>query len=50
MDRRASIRSLTGSLLVVPLTAEAQQAGKVYRVGYPSAPSRESVVEFRTKE
>jgi putative ABC transport system substrate-binding protein len=43
MDRRTFIRTLTGSLLVAPLTAKAQQAGKVYRVGYLSAPSRDSV-------
>src|SRR5712692_3644397 len=29
-------------LLVAPLAAEAQQAGKVYRIGYLSAGSRES--------
>src|SRR3984893_17826850 len=43
MDRRTFIRSLTGSLLVAPLTAKAQQAGRVYRACYLSAPSRESV-------
>lgn len=30
------------SLVVAPVAAEAQQAGKVYRVGYLSAGSRES--------
>jgi putative tryptophan/tyrosine transport system substrate-binding protein len=43
IDRRTFIRTLTGSLLVAPLTAKTQQAGKVYRVGYLSAPTRASV-------
>jgi putative tryptophan/tyrosine transport system substrate-binding protein len=34
MDRRTFIGTLTGSLLVAPLAAEAQQAGKVYRIGF----------------
>jgi len=33
MERRAFIATLAGSLLAAPLAAEAQQAGKVYRVG-----------------
>src|SRR6267378_2677540 len=33
MDRRAFIGSLGGGLLAAPLVAEAQQAGKVYRIG-----------------
>ncbi len=33
MDRRAFIGSLAGGLLAAPLAAEAQQVGKVYRVG-----------------
>jgi putative tryptophan/tyrosine transport system substrate-binding protein len=33
MDRRTFIGTLTGSLLVAPFAAEAQQAGKVYRIG-----------------
>ena len=33
MDRRAFIGTLTGGLLAAPLAAEAQPAGKVYRVG-----------------
>jgi len=33
VDRRAFIVTLTGSLLAVPLAAEAQPAAKVYRVG-----------------
>ena len=32
-----------GALLVTPLAAEAQQARKVYRIGYLSAPTRASV-------
>jgi putative ABC transport system substrate-binding protein len=33
MDRRAFISSVTGGLLAAPLAADAQQAGKVYRIG-----------------
>ena len=33
MDRRTFISGIAGGLLVAPLAAEAQQAGKVYRVG-----------------
>ena len=33
MDRRAFIGTLTGGLLAAPLAAEAQPAGKVFRVG-----------------
>ena len=33
MDRRAFISGITGGLLAAPLAAEAQQAGKVYRIG-----------------
>ena len=33
MDRRTFVRSVAGGLLVTPLTARAQQAGKVYRIG-----------------
>ncbi|HTE86559.1 MAG TPA: ABC transporter substrate-binding protein [Dehalococcoidia bacterium] len=32
-----------GALLAAPLAAEAQQAGKVFRIGYLSAPTRDSV-------
>src|SRR5690242_19895849 len=45
MDRRAFIGTVAGGLLAAPLPVEAQQAGKVYRVGYLSASSRE-VQEF----
>jgi putative ABC transport system substrate-binding protein len=39
MNRRAFLVTLTGSILAAPLAAEAQQAGKVYRIGYLSAGS-----------
>ena len=32
MDRRAFISMVGGTILAKPLTAEAQQAGKVYRI------------------
>ena len=34
MDRRGFLSTLTLSLLTVPLTASAQQAGRVYRIGF----------------
>jgi putative ABC transport system substrate-binding protein len=34
MDRRVFLGTLTGGLLTTPLAAEAQQAGKVARIGY----------------
>jgi putative ABC transport system substrate-binding protein len=46
MNRReAGLALLPGSLVfgAAPRTAEAQQAGKVYRIGYLSAPTRASV-------
>ena len=33
MDRRTFLGTLAGSLLAAPLAAEAQQAGKVWRIG-----------------
>ena len=36
MDRRAFLGTFTGGLLAAPLAAEAQQAGKVYRIGFLS--------------
>ena len=37
MERRAFLGAVTGGLLAAPLDAEAQQAGKVYRVGIMSS-------------
>src|SRR5262245_6598562 len=37
MDRRTFLGTLAGSLLAAPLTAEAQQPGKVHRIGYLAA-------------
>ena len=34
VTRRAFLGTLAGSLLAAPLAAEAQQVGKVYRIGY----------------
>jgi hypothetical protein len=34
MDRRAFIGTVAGGLLAAPLAAEAQEARKVYRVGF----------------
>jgi putative ABC transport system substrate-binding protein len=34
MDRRAFISAVAGGLLAAPLAAEAQQTGKVYRIGF----------------
>jgi len=45
MDRRAFVLG-SAALLVAPLAAQAQQAGKVYRVGYLSASSRETQEPF----
>src|SRR5215469_10770266 len=42
MNRRTFLASLAGGMLVAPLAAKAQQAGKVYRIGYMSIPSRQS--------
>ena len=33
MERRAFLAAVTGGLLAAPLAAEAQPAGKIYRVG-----------------
>ena len=43
IDRRTFIGSVVGGVLAATRTANAQQAGKVYRIGYISAPSRASV-------
>jgi putative ABC transport system substrate-binding protein len=57
MDRRAFLGTLAGGLLTSPLAAEAQQAGKVWRIGFlaggartpdggPPAPLRQALVEL----
>ena len=43
MDRRTFVGAVAGAFLTAPLAAKAQQAGKVFRIGYLSAPTRESV-------
>ena len=43
IDRRTFIVSVVGSILAGPRAAEAQQAARVYHVGYLSTPTRESV-------
>ena len=50
MDRRAFLGTVAGSLLVVPLAAEAQQAGKVPRVGFLSGGSRSDSVQRAVDE
>ena len=44
-SRRAFIRTIAGGLLGVRAIAGAQQPGKVYRLGYLSQPTRESVAQ-----
>jgi ABC-type uncharacterized transport system substrate-binding protein len=57
MDRRVFIRTVAGGLLAAPLAAQAQSAGKVYRIGVLSstgcpirpenmAPFRQGLLEF----
>jgi putative ABC transport system substrate-binding protein len=43
MDRRTFVVSVVSGILAGPPAAEAQEAGKVYRVGHLSTPTRESV-------
>ena len=43
IDRRSFIGALALGLMATPLAAQAQQAGRVYRIGYLSAPTRVSV-------
>jgi putative ABC transport system substrate-binding protein len=47
MKRRAFIASLTGGLLAVPLAAEGQQAGKVWRIGVFLTSDGPNVEAFR---
>src|SRR5262245_47911790 len=48
MDRRAFITMAVGSILVAPLTAEAQTAAKVYRIGWLApAPLPTTLDSFR---
>jgi putative ABC transport system substrate-binding protein len=42
VDRRAFLIAVASPILAAPLAAEAQPAGKVYRVGYMSVVSRQS--------
>src|SRR5262249_30766621 len=46
ISRRAFVASRTGSLLTAPLAVEAQQAGKVYRIGVLGAGSES---EYKSK-
>jgi len=50
MDRRAFIAAVTGSLLAAPLAAEAQQAGKVWRIGFLSGGSAAAPDSLRSSE
>jgi len=46
MNRRVFLSAVTGSLLAVPLAAEAQPAGKIYRLGFlRGGPPLEAYVE-----
>jgi len=51
IDRRAFITMVSGSILATPLAAEAQQAGKVWRIGFHSggtaAAAKPAVEQFR---
>ncbi len=50
MDRRAFLQALAGGLLAAPLAAQAQQSGKVYRVGYLNPGSSSDPVRQRRLE
>ena len=43
MDRRTFIEVIAGGLVIAPSVAEAQPAAKVYRVGFLSLPTAESI-------
>src|ERR1700680_3457028 len=47
MDRRTFIGALTGSLLVAQLAAEAQQAGRVWRIGILIPASADTNPQYR---
>src|SRR6266566_7282453 len=47
MDRRTFIGRLTGSLLVAPLAAEAQQAARVWRIGVLIPASADANPQYR---
>ena len=47
MDRRTFIGTLTGSLLVAQLAAEAQQAGRVWRIGVLIPASADANPQYR---
>jgi putative tryptophan/tyrosine transport system substrate-binding protein len=46
MDRRAFLTVVGASILAAPLATEAQQAGKVYRIGFLSNASSQSTLWF----
>ena len=46
MERRAFLSAVTGGLLAAPLAVEAQQAGKVHKVGLLSPPPGAYVAAF----
>src|SRR5260370_8111274 len=47
MDRRTFIGTLTGSLLAAPLAAEAQQAGRMWRIGVLIPASADANPQYR---
>lgn len=46
MGRRVFITMVAGSILAAPLAAEAQQTGKVYRIGHVSMTSPEEMAPY----
>jgi hypothetical protein len=58
MDRRSFLGALTSGFLAAPLTAEGQQAGKVYRLGLlipgvrvaPSSPVTANILPLVLRE
>jgi hypothetical protein len=47
MDRRAFIGTLAGGLFASPLAAEAQPAGRIWRVGFLNVVATGMMDEFR---